>query len=181
MDWDDGKVYHRAQLSNSWQPSLPSDCFWGTHYGILYVSAIKRSATGFWFLFVIQNFCISEFPHSDFFMEMWPKKDFAYQASLIHIFGTARIVLFYCSKKLLDTYIPGTLHTCPHCQRNRPAEIPGEPATEGEATGSHTCEEREGVRNLLLWEHSTFLYSPFIGLGQDSVTTLVIFNKTKVI
>lgn len=43
---------------------------------------------------------------------------------------------FTAVKKLLVTYIPGTLHTLPHCPLNCPAEMPDEAATEGKATGS---------------------------------------------
>lgn len=63
---------------------------------------------------------------------------------------------------------------------NHPAESPDGPATKGEVTGSSQMGmERSQTPSTTTAQHLSM--DPFLGPGQDSVTTVANFNKTEVI
>lgn len=115
--WDDRKVCNWAQLPNSWQPPLPSPCFWGTLDGTFHASIIKQECN-----LISISIRYSEFSCSYTYIlrKMWPLKICRLSFKLPQFI----CCIVYCGKKKPLTYIPDTLHvaslpTKPSCRNPR--------------------------------------------------------------
>lgn len=92
--------------------------------------------------------------------------------------GTFCIVLFYCNKNIIRClHARHFTHIASSSTILQKSQMDQRPKAKSQAL--HIWEWR-GARNLV-GDSTALSMDPFLGLGQDSVTTVANFNKAKVI